>query len=259
MELIRCEENKNGIVLLTINRPEKKNALHVELLEQMAQRIRHSEGHPHNRVLILRGEGSSFCSGMDLAEAKDTEKSAASAQAIANLFGTLYYSRLITIAAVHGEVYAGGVGIAAACDLVVADQDATFWFPETRRGLVPAQVAALLARQISFRHLKELLLFGIKFSAPRAYEIGLVNCLTHGPDLLSRALKYAQEVLEGAPEAVCTTKQWIEDLHPLRFSQTIEEAVQCHQQARVSKEAREGIEAFFEKRTPSWITRGTEE
>lgn len=190
---------------------------------------------------------------MDLSEASNPEYASLTTAAIATMFASIHMTPLVTIAVVQGAAIAGGAGLAAACDFVIAEENTFFSFPETRRGLVAALVAALLMRQLSTRHIKELLLFGIKINSKRAYEIGLVNrVVTKNESLVEEAFKYAEEVLLGAPQATQKTKELIDALYPFSYEQMTNLAMQYHKEAKLSEEAQEGIEAFFNKRIPRW-------
>src|SRR6266498_2340399 len=134
------------VTTLTLNRPDKRNALNVELLEEFCAGIAAAESDASQRVLVLRGAGAVFCSGLDLAEAAQPERAIASAELVGKALRALATTRLITIAAVQGAAIAGGAGLMSACDFAVATRDAKFGYPEVRRGLVPALIMTFLRR-----------------------------------------------------------------------------------------------------------------
>lgn len=253
MSSIIRETLEKGIVVLSLNRPEKRNALNLELMDELTSLVSTLENDPSQRIIILKGEGKVFCAGLDLEQARDREKAELSANAVAGMLTTIHGTCLITIAAVHGAAFAGGGGLAAACDIVIAEEGASFGFPEVRRGLVAAQVAALLAGQMSLRHLKELLLLGKEISALRALEIGLINRVVKEGCLMAEAQTFAKEVLLGAPGALFKTKKLLEKFSPSPFLESLDFAIELHNEAKVSEEASEGIEAFFQKRAPKWV------
>ncbi len=253
MELVKINKEQNGITVISLNRPEKRNALNIDLMSQLCEAITETEMDPKQRVIILKGEGPVFCTGLDLAEAKKIENAELSANALAKMFKMVKQCSLATIAAVHGAAFAGGGGIVAACDFAIAEENSQFGFPETRRGLVAAQVAVLLSTQLTQRHLKELLIFGITIGAHRAHQIGLINRIATKEGVMNDALYYASQIMLGAPKATAKTKELIETLDPTSFSDNINYALKRHHEARTSQEAQEGIDAFFEKRKPKWL------
>lgn len=249
---IFVEHPSHNVVIIKLNRPEKRNALNISLLQDFLSTLKSTEKDPSKRILILQGEGPVFCAGMDLAEACDTSKSIESSEILAQVFSALYHTPLITIAAVHGAAIAGGAGLVTACDLALASENTFFGYPETRRGLVAAQVMVFLMRQLKQKDLKELLLTGELIDAKKAQVIGLINQVVPQEKLLFEALKMANSVINGAPEATQETKQLIQKLYPSKFEEDLLLALSNHQQRRRSKEAQEGMQAFLEKRNPQW-------
>lgn len=253
MPTVLIEKQTPQITVLTLNRPERRNALTVELLSELNAAIRIASDQPDERVIILRGAGAAFCTGLDLKEAADQTKAHATAEMVANTLIAISQTRLITIAAVHGAAVAGGAGIMSACDLVVAAQGTKIGYPETRRGLVAGLVMTFLRRQVGERNMRELLLGSELIDAERAREIGLVNRVVAQADLMNEAQKFAQSVLQGAPGALSQTKRLIEELWSSSVKEDVDLALKYHMQARESEEAREGITAFNEKRKPKWV------
>ena len=255
MPVVLIEKQTPQITVLTLNRPERRNALTVELLTELTAEIEAASADEQQRVLILRGAGAAFCTGLDLKEAADPKKAHATAEMVAKTLITLSQTRLITIAAVHGAAVAGGAGMMSACDFVVAAERTKIGYPEVRRGLVAGLVMTFLRRQVGERNMRELLFGSELISAERAREIGLVNCVAAQNDLMSKAQKFAYSVLQGAPGALAQTKKLIEELSSSSVKEDVDLALKYHLQARESDEAREGIAAFNEKRSPKWISR----
>ncbi len=253
MPVVLIEKQTPQITVVTLNRPERRNALTIELLTELISAIHAASEEPRVRILILRGAGAAFCTGLDLKEAADQGKAHATAEAVANTLITISQTRLITIAAVHGAAVAGGAGIMSACDFVVAAQRTKIGYPEVRRGLVAGLVMTFLRRQVGERNMRELLLGSELIDAERAKEIGLVNRVISQDDLMSEALKFAESALQGGPVAVAQTKRLIEELWWRSVKQDVDLALKYHLEARGSAEAREGIAAFNEKRKPKWI------
>jgi methylglutaconyl-CoA hydratase len=253
MSVVLVEKESPQITVVTLNRPERRNALTLELLTELCAAINIASGQPEQRVLILRGSGASFCTGLDLKEAADQTKAHATAEMVANTLLTVSQTRLVTVAAVHGAAVAGGAGIMSACDFVVAGEKTKIGYPEVRRGLVAGLVMTFLRRQVGERNMRELLFSGELIDAARAKEIALVNRVVAAEDVMNEAKKFAASVLQGAPGALAQTKRLVEELWWHSVKGDIDLALKYHMQARESDEAREGIAAFNEKRKPTWI------
>lgn len=252
MEFIKVTAIDPSVVLLTLNRPDKRNALNVELLHEICLAFDELQRNPKNRVVIINAEGPVFCSGLDLIEAIDPLLEDQSATLIARFLTTVYSSSLVTIAAVNGAAIGGGAGILCACDLAIAAANAKIGFPEARRGLVAAQVAVFLSRQIQMRKVRELLLLGELIDSEQALSMGLINRVVEESQLIDHALKMAEMVVKNAPHAIKETKRLLDALDPTRFSDDLDIALAFHHSARRSDEAKEGTSAFLEKRPPKW-------
>jgi methylglutaconyl-CoA hydratase len=251
---LSVDRSHPGITLLTLNRPEKRNALNLELMELLCQAITESQSLPDQRALIITGAGPLFCSGMDLKESLLPDYVEPLAKMIARLLTTLYSSPLVTIAAVHGAAIAGGAGVMSACDFAIAATGTKIGYPEVHRGLVAAQVATLLRRQLQERQVRELLLLGELIEAERALAIGLINSITSIERLLPDALLLARRAQQGAPVAIAETKRLIAALAQKSLDDDLAIAIDFHHRARLSSESQEGITAFLQKRTPSWTS-----
>jgi methylglutaconyl-CoA hydratase len=245
-------EKSDRVTTVTLNRPDRRNALTIELMTELVAAIEAAAADPQQRVLILKGAGKAFCTGMDLNEVAQAEKAHASAELVAKTLITLSETRLITIAAVHGAAVAGGTGIMSACDFVVAAERTKIGYPEVRRGLVPGMIMTFLRRQLRERDLRELLFGGELFEADHAREIGLVNRVVPADELDGETQRVVASILQGAPGALTNTKRLLEKLWPTSAREDIEKALAFHMQARESTEAKEGVAAFLEKRPPSW-------
>src|ERR1700719_833344 len=187
MSVLLVEKQSPQITIVTLNRPERRNSLTIELLNELVSAIKVASDESNQRVLILRGAGAAFCTGLDLKEAADQKKAHATAEMVAKTLITLAETRLVTIAAVHGAAVAGGAGIMSACDFVVAAEKTKIGYPEVRRGLVAGLVMTFLRRQIGERHLRELVLGSELIDAEHAKEIGLVNRVVPPNELMNEA------------------------------------------------------------------------
>jgi methylglutaconyl-CoA hydratase len=252
MPVVLIEKQSPQITVVTLNRPERRNSLTIELLNELIAAIKVASDEAGERVLILRGAGVAFCTGLDLKEAADEKRAHVTAELVAKTLITLAETRLVTIAAVHGAAVAGGAGIMSACDFVVAAEKTKIGYPEVRRGLVAGLVMTFLRRQIGERNMRELVLGGELIDPHRAREIGLVNRVVAPDQLTSEAQKFADSVLQGAPNAIAQTKRLIAELWSTSAKEDVDLALKHHLQARESAEAREGIAAFNEKRRPNW-------
>jgi len=253
MPVILVDEQSPEITVVTLNRPERRNALTIELLTELRAAINAASDQPDQRILIFRGAGAAFCTGLDLKEAADTTKAHTTAEMVANTLVAISQTRLVTVAAVHGAAVAGGAGIMSACDFVVAAEGTKIGYPEVRRGLVAGLVMTFLRRQVGERNIRELLFSGELINAGRAKEIGLVNRVVAADDVMNEAQRFAASVLQGAPSALAQTKRLVEELWWQSVKRDVDIALKYHMQARESDEAREGIAAFNEKRKPSWV------
>jgi methylglutaconyl-CoA hydratase len=253
--LVLVDDHDAQIRVVTLNRPDKRNALSVVLIQSLRDAVAAAADDRARRVVVIRAAGPSFCAGLDLNEAAATDNPAIAAEALAGLYETICLSPLVTIAAAHGGAFGGGAGLLAACDLVLAADDLRLGFPEVRRGLVAALVTCLIRRQLGDRHVRELVLLGQAVAASRALDLGLVNRVVPAAQLLDAALNLAREVCSGAPGAVARTKRLLDDLGPRPIADELRRALAYHVEARVSPEASEGIAAFREKRDPRWGVR----
>jgi methylglutaconyl-CoA hydratase len=245
-------EKKDRTTIVTLNRPERRNALTIELLTEVAEALDAASADPDQRILILRGAGQAFCAGLDLQETTVVEKAHRSAEMVARTLLAISQTRLITIAQVHGAAVAGGAGLMSACDFVVAAERTKIGYPETRRGLVAGLVLTFLRRQLRERDIRELLFTGDLISAERAREMGLVNRVVPRDELENETQKIVAAILQNAPVALANTKGLIEELWSSSVKEDVDLALRHHMEARESAEAKEGITAFLEKRLPNW-------
>jgi methylglutaconyl-CoA hydratase len=252
MSTVLIEQRSSQITVLTLNRPERRNALTFELLTELCAGIEAAEAAGQCRILILRGAGKAFCAGLDLEETLVTEDAHRSAGMVARTLRAMAETRLITIAQIHGAAVAGGAGLMSACDFVIAAERTKIGYPEGRRGLVAGLVMTFLRRQLRERDIRELLFTGDLITAERAKEMGLVNRVVAVDELENETTKLISSILQNAPHALMQTKHLIEELWSTSVRDDVEKALHFHTLARESDEAKEGIAAFLEKRPPRW-------
>jgi methylglutaconyl-CoA hydratase len=249
--------DRGPVVVLTLNRPERRNALGSELIDQLSDALGHADHEPGVRAVVITGAGPAFCAGMDLkeivdpAEIPEAEKSAVErAQAIADLLSQVHQMSKPTIAALNGDALAGGAGLATACDFVIAAESARLGYPEVRRGLVAAMVMHDLVRQVGERRARWLLLTGMPIGAVEAERWGLVNRVVPANSCLDEAIDLGHALVGSAPRAIETTKRLIAEASG--GPPDLRGAAAITAQAQVSEDAREGIRAFLEKRPTEW-------
>lgn len=235
------------ITIASFNRPEKRNALNTELLEALNHLIHELAEDPKQRVLIIKGEGNVFCAGLDLAAS-----SGKTPEILAETLKAIYTCPLVTFALLQGAAMGGGAGIMSACDFVFADPETKIGYPETRRGLVPAQVMAFLMRQLRQRDLRELVLLSELIDGNRAREIGLISRVIPKENLLAEALRWSEVILKNAPRATAETKKLIDTYYHTGIEEDLYQGLTTLKHILETDEAKEGVKAFFEKRDPIW-------
>ena len=252
MPTVLVEHPTPQITALTLTRPDRRNALTIELMTELTDAIEAASADETQRILILRGAGPAFCAGLDMDETRDQTRAHESAGMVAKTLLALSQTRLVTIALVHGAAVAGGAGIMSACDFAVAAEGTKIGYPEAKRGLVAGLVMTFLRRQVRERDIRELLFTSELINAERAREIGLVNRVVAAADLESEGIRIANTVLQSAPGALHNAKRLLAQLWPTTVQEDIERALAHHLHARESAEAKEGVAAFLEKRPPNW-------
>ena len=246
----------DGIALLTLNRPEKRNAISYELIADLQRALETVERSP-SQVLILTGAGKAFSSGMDLEDLKSLigrtqEQNIEDSRTMARLFRSIYDFPKPTIAAVNGAAIAGGTGIATICDFTLATHEAKFGYTEVRIGFVPAIVSNFLVRQVGEKRARDLLLTGRIFAADEALRLGLVNELVDPNRLLPRAYELARTLMENSPASLRATKKLLSQTINEELDRRIETSIEENARVRQTPDFREGITAFLEKRKPHW-------
>lgn len=245
-----------GVATITLNRPDKRNAISYELIQDMLAAF--AEVQKSNAlVLILTGAGKSFCSGMDLENLKalighTPKQNIEDSKIMAQLFRTLYDFPKPTIAAVNGAAVAGGTGLATLCDFTLAAPEARFGYTEVRIGFIPAIVSTFLLRQVGEKIARDLLLTGRLFDAEEAKRIGLVNEIVPADQLIKRANELAAQLMENSPASLLYTKRLLSTAARAQVDAQIEAAVRENAAIRSTADFREGISSFLEKRKPKW-------
>jgi enoyl-CoA hydratase len=243
-------EVRGGVLIVTINRPEAKNAMNKNAAELISAAMDRLDSEPELRVAVLTGAGGTFCSGMDLKGFLRGETPSIPGRGFGGL--SQWTPNKPVIAAVEGYALAGGMELAMACDLIVAAATAQFGIPEAKRGLVAAGGGVLvLPRQVPPRIAMELALTGDFISAQRAYELGFINRVVEG-SVLDAACELAERIAANGPLALAASKKVIRTSHNWADDVMWQNQMEIAGPVFVSKDAREGATAFAEKRKPNW-------
>jgi methylglutaconyl-CoA hydratase len=247
----------NGTHSITLNRPEKRNALSPEMMEELTDALRTAAEDPGCFVVVLCGSGSSFCAGLDLdhletLHANTSAEHRADTERIAKLLRTLYDLPKPTIAAVNGAAIAGGMGLATICDFTLATAESKFGYTEVRIGFVPAIVSSYLRSQIGDKRARDLLLTGRLISGLEAYDLGLVTRVVDEQDLMDEVRKLTRVLIRNSPAAIQATKRLLTAHANHHLDDEMEMAIAANAEARTTDDFKEGIRAFLEKRNPDW-------
>ncbi len=249
-------DEREGVAIVGLNRPRKRNALDAATIHELGGAFDACEGSDRVRVILLRGEGPDFCAGADLAEMAELARDAGPLQNLseAGRLGALLVRmrrlRKPIVAAVHGHALAGGAGLATACDLVVAAEDAVFGYPEVRLGFVPAMVMALLRRATGEKRAFELVATGEPIAAERAVAIGLANRVLPAAGFHEAALEFALELARRPASALELNKRLLYGTDGASFEESIARGAEINALARMSEETRAGVRRFLDRQEP---------
>ena len=250
----RIRSEADGAVLrLTLNRPEKRNALDSQTISELCSAIASADGAPDIRVVLITGAGKDFCAGADLAQLERIASGAGpmenleDAQALGNLFVTMRRCSKPIVAAVQGNAIAGGAGLATACDVVLAADTAVFGYPEVHLGFVPAMVMALLRRIVGEKRAFDLVIRGDLINAPEAYELGIVTRVFQAAELETGTLEYTTALASRPASAVQLTKRLFYGLDGMAFEDAIARGAEVNALARFTDECRDGVARFLDK------------
>ena len=247
------------IATLTFNRPEKRNAISYELIDEMFLALAAVE-RSDALVLIITGAGTAFCAGMDLDNlraitTRSHSQNLGDSQTMAKLFRTIYEFPKPTIAAVNGAAMGGGCGIATLCDFTVASDEAKFGYTEVKIGFLPAIVSTFVIQQVGEKRARDLLMTGRVFSAEEARHLGIVTDVVSGEQLMEWARELAGTLMQASPASLRATKRLLSAFAKDVLDRRLELAVQENARIRTTDDFREGITAFLEKRKPQWSGR----
>jgi methylglutaconyl-CoA hydratase len=248
----------NRVGRITLNRPEKRNALSQELVRDLTDAFKKAEADEAVKVVVLQAAGEAFCAGADLAYLQQLQKfsyedNLSDSRQLKNLFLQIYRSKKVVIAQVQGSAIAGGCGLATVCDFVFAAPDAKFGYTEVRIGFVPALVMIFLLRKLGEGKAKELLLSGNLLTAQDARNLGLVNKVVDKDSLEKEVTEFAQHLITTASaQSLALTKKMIGEVQHMKLDEALDYAAQQNANARASDDCKKGIDAFLNKKTPTW-------
>lgn len=243
-------EHDGALGRLTLARPEKKNALDRQTVDDLRSGLERLLAEGSVRVVLLTGEGADFCAGADLEALEGMIDAGRDAQlddarALGRVFTGIRQARVPVVAAVQGRAIAGGAGLAIACDVVCAHAGATFAFPEVRIGFVPAMVMTLLRRVSTERHALDLAITGRTIDASEAEHLGLVTRVLAPDEFSTQVERLCAQLAKSPAEAIRRTKQLFYSLDSIAFNDAIEQGAQANADARATVEFRSGVRAFL--------------
>ena len=240
------------VSLITLNRPEKRNALNDELVSGLKESLRKADSNDDMRVVVITGAGGDFCSGADLAALQkisesSVEENLADAQSLMELFTLIRSVSVPVVAAVRGRALAGGCGLATACDLVLASRSARFGYPEVKIGFVPAMVMAILRRNVSEKRAFELISRGAMIDAEEAERIGLVNQVFDDEKFETEVEAYVTGFENVSRSAVMLSKRLLYNMDGMTFDTALRSGVDVNTIARMTEDCQKGIAQFLKK------------
>lgn len=257
MELVQYAVNGN-VCTITMNRPQKRNALNPELIGALKEAFTRAETDDLAKVIVLNADGETFCAGADLEYLQRLqqftyEENLADSNSLRNLFWQIYTHPKVVIAQVHGHALAGGCGLVTVCDFCFASVDARFGYTEVKIGFVPALVMSFLVRRIGEGRARQLLLTGTLIDAKEAYRLGLINCVCDKKMLEQDTQSFAESIIRAnSSQAMKTTKQLLADVQSLPLEDALALAAETNARARETADCRRGISAFLKKEKIDW-------
>ncbi|MBA3583221.1 MAG: enoyl-CoA hydratase/isomerase family protein [Gemmatimonadetes bacterium] len=245
-------DEPTGVVTITLDRPEKRNALDPETITALEAAFAAAEEDGGARVILLAGNGKDFCAGADIAHIEamvdaSRDELLEDARRMGRLFVRMRALPKPIVAAVHGNALAGGAGLATACDIVLAADDAHFGYPEVHIGFVPAMVLTMLTRSVGEKRAFELVTSGRRFAAEEALRLGLIHCLYSRHTFADDVRAYAVELAGRSATSMALSKRLLYELDGLTFEEGIERGAQVNAEARRTDDCRAGVRAFLSR------------
>lgn len=256
-EFISVAEVDN-IVTISLNRPEKRNAMHGPLLQELLSALKQLANEDASRVLMMNGHGDHFCAGGDILwmqkiATSSEDQNYQDAQLLADVLYQLYNFPKPTLVLAKGATLGGGLGLLAAADIAIAAKDATFGLPEVKIGVTPSMISPYVISAIGERAAHFYFLTGERFGTSEAYKMGLIHQVTENDALMSIGITIAKAILQNSPKALHAAKQLIRRVSGKEITTDLAQKTAQHlAELRATPEAQEGLRAFIEKRTPDW-------
>lgn len=249
----------NGVAEIWLNRPDLRNALNKKMIQELISCLQKLQNDKNTRIVILRGRGNTFCSGADVKWMLESAKSGKSAnykdsKILAACFSTIYKFPKPVIAVVNGAVIGGGVGLMAGCDIVIAEEHTFFQLPEVRIGILPATILPYVLRRLGMQKTRLLTYLAQKVNTHTAMEMGLIDMVFPQTDVDSAISKVINNLLKASPNTLMELKyligiDWLNELE----KKNIKNTVKVLSRVKSSKDGKEGMAAYMEKRDPSWV------
>ena len=262
-DVIEIERAANGAVArVWLNRPDIRNAFNEDSIAALAQAFAGFAAEPSLRAVVLGGRGKAFCAGADLGWMRKMagyswEQNRADAQALADMLWAIYRCPVPVVGRIQGDCYAGGVGLAAVCDILVASDAATFCLSEARLGLLPATIAPYVIRALGEQASRRYFATAERFSAAQAHALGFVHELCTADTLDAKVDELVSGLVGNGPMAVRACKKLVQDVGGLPIDDAVRaETARRIANIRASDEGREGVQSFLQKRKPSWLLEG---
>lgn len=243
---------EGGRALLTLNRPEKRNALNDAVISGLKEHLRKADEDERVRVIVVSGAGADFCSGADLSALQKISTASVmenleDAQSLMDLFALMRRVHVPVVAAVRGRALAGGCGLATACDIVLASRSARFGYPEVKIGFVPAMVMAILRRNVSEKRAFEMITRGAEISADEAERLGLINQVFDEDDFEASVSQYVAAFEKMSRSAIALSKHLLYHIDGMTFDQALQSGAALNAIARMTEDCQQGIARFLKK------------
>jgi methylglutaconyl-CoA hydratase len=249
---------ENRVAYITINRPEKRNALNPQVVQDLKDLFAEAENNDEAKVIVLKANGDAFCAGADLAYLKELqsntfEENLEDSNHLKELFEQIYHNKKVVIAQVEGHAIAGGGGLATVCDFVFSVPEAKFGFTEVKIGFVPAIISVFILRKIGEMRTKQLLLTGDLISANRAKAMDLINFVVNEEDIEDEVQSYAEKLIKNCSgDSLALTKELLANVSSMDYRDGLNYASKMNANARSTKDCVAGISAFLDKEKISW-------
>lgn len=250
--------DEGEIFQVILARPEVRNAFNPEMIQEITQAFKKLKENKKARAVILRGEGKVFCAGADLSWMQSManysfEQNQEDAFRLYEMFESIESLDIPVLCCVHGAVFAGGLGLISACDMIIAEKTTQFCFSETKIGLIPATISAFIKNKVFLGWIKPYMLSAQIFSAEKAFDMGLVHELVENQEEAEKVLSsWIKNFYECGPDALRSAKALLREIPHLSGASLKDRTTKAIAERRVSTEGQEGLKSFLEKRTPAW-------